>query len=201
MKAVDYLIATGGDLPPIRAGLYEYVLAGNGLFVRGQRCGLAATIPVAPCRVRGLAEVSPRVDLSYPKIPRRMLGDMLYLSWCAAVRDRPVEMLFHLWWDGGWRLIVPDQAQTGISVVPTGPAIGSSYEKALVEVHSHHVMKPVFSAADDRDEVGFRIYAVLGNMRDRRPGIRVRVGLYGYAHEIPARLIFEMPDGLMDCVM
>ena len=34
---VDYVVARPGEeLPPIRAGFYEYVLAGNGVFVRGR---------------------------------------------------------------------------------------------------------------------------------------------------------------------
>ena len=39
---VSYRIARETPLPPIGASMYEYVLAGNGLFVRGQREGLRA---------------------------------------------------------------------------------------------------------------------------------------------------------------
>jgi hypothetical protein len=62
----------------------------------------------------------------------------------------------------------------------------------------HHVMPPDFSETDDKDETGFRLYGVIGDL-DQAPKIRLRVGVYGYHYEIPASWALEVPHGLMDC--
>ena len=46
---------------------------------------------------------------------------------------------------------------------------------AIVEVHSHHAMRAYFSATDDRDETGRRIYGVLGRLDGPHPEIALRV--------------------------
>ena len=108
---VSYLIAREMPLPPIGASMYEYVLAGNGLFVRGQREGLQVMLPVAPCLVRGLAPVEPFVRLDNPRVPAALVNEMLRLS-LRARNDQglPSEVVFHLSWDGArWQLEVPEQ--------------------------------------------------------------------------------------------
>ncbi|MBV8715456.1 MAG: hypothetical protein JOZ65_10355, partial [Chloroflexi bacterium] len=42
---------------------------------------------------------------------------------------------------------------------------------AIVEVHSHHMMRAYFSATDDRDETGRRVYGVLGRLAGPHPEI------------------------------
>jgi hypothetical protein len=44
---VDYKITTSSVLPPISASMQEYWLAGNGVFVRAERSGLSACIPIS----------------------------------------------------------------------------------------------------------------------------------------------------------
>jgi hypothetical protein len=59
-------------------------------------------------------------------------------------------------------------------------------------------MPPDFSETDDKDESGFRLYGVIGNLH-QAPKIRLRVGCYGYFWEIPASWALKLPRGLMDC--
>jgi hypothetical protein len=47
---VNYFVAYSPELPPVRAAMYEYWLAGNGVFIRGKREGLEAMVLVAPAR-------------------------------------------------------------------------------------------------------------------------------------------------------
>jgi len=56
-----------------------------------------------------------------------------------------------------------------------------------------------FSWMDDKDEVGFRVYAILG-LVSTSPTIRVRVGMHGYRSDIPARLVFDLPPEIGDAV-
>ncbi len=77
---VNYLIATD-PLPDLPQGvLYEYILAGNGLFLRAERAGLEAMIPLSgPSNVpvRGLPQVEPYLRLNTPKVPASALQYML----------------------------------------------------------------------------------------------------------------------------
>jgi hypothetical protein len=197
----------GGPMPPEPyGGLYNYALAGNGVFLRASRPGLEVCIPIADCEVRGLFPLEARVTLSYPRVPAAYVRKMLDLSISACVEyGSPIERLFHLrsQEDGfavdgrRWRLDQPTQQATATSVRPTDDAPDSSYDLALIEVHSHHQMEAFFSGADDEDEQGFRIYGVLGDIFTK-PKMRVRVGCYGHFLEVPAETIFEMPDGIED---
>jgi len=79
---------------------------------------------------------------------------------------------------------------------------GSSYERAIIEIHSHHRMPAEFSPDDDREETGFRIYGLIGNLNPRTaqwPKIKFRVGVYGDWWPLPADRIIEMPAELIDC--
>ena len=208
MKLVDYVAATELPLLPINAAMYEYVMASNGVFVRGQRTGLRVMLPVprTPLRgvmtgpatpLRGLVPVEPFVQLDHPCVPAELVDEMLEAALAAKDDElKPVEALFHLTWDaGGSRLQVPPQERSIMCVKPVGHAL--SHENAVVEVHSHHGMAAHFSSTDDADEVGFRVYAVLGGIYTR-PTLRVRVGLYGHYWEIPATWVFQLPHRVTD---
>ncbi len=201
MEIVDYVVARTLPLPPIRAAMYEYVTAGNGVFVRGRREGLEVMMPVATfppdTRLRGLAEVEPYVRLDWPRVPAYLVDEMLRTAVLAMDQDlNPLEALFYLIWSGaGWRLVVPPQERAHSSVRPVGD--NPSYADALIEVHSHHSMQAAFSPTDDVDETGYRIYGVLGRIYSR-PVLRVRVGLYGHTWEIPAGWVFDLPYQMTD---
>ena len=201
LPLVNYLIAHEASLPPIRAAMYEYILAGNGLFVRGQREGLRAMLPVAECTVRGLAHVQPFVELTYPRISAGLVSQMLQQSLAAKDgRGNPVEALFHLSWDGAhWQMETPAQDQGPAHVQPLSAAIGSSYAQALIEVHSHAGFSPEWSLLDDLEETGFRLFGVLGSIFTE-PALRVRVGLYGHRWDIPGGVIFDSLPGIVDSV-
>ncbi len=197
---VEYHIITQEEgIPPFQAHLYDYLFAGNGVFIRSKRQGLEVILPVVMREIRGLARVEPLVRFTHPPVPEHLVDQML---WCAqgalGEGGNPVEILFHLEWrDEGWHLTIPEQEQTATSVVPTDDSAGSSYATALIDLHSHHGMRAFFSATDNRDEQGFRIYAVLGNIF-KRPELLVRVGCEGIHWIIPATTVFELPEGLID---
>lgn len=183
--------------------LYDYVFGSTGVFIRCRRPGLDACVPVSRCEIRGLAPVEPFVRFALPKVPAGHLKSMLSLSRSACVaKGSPVEALFHLIWledEGRWRLDKPEQRARRLSVRPVEDGPGSSYERALIEVHSHHQMEAFFSGQDDADEQGFRIYGVLGEIFSEEARFRVRVGCFGHFKELPAGMIFELPDGVRDC--
>ena len=191
---VGYKIARGQLLPPMSAGLMEYWLAGNGVFIRAERQGLSACIPVAICTIPGLADFALDVKLQYPLVPTGIVNAML--SAAQAVGKK--EILFYLsFTQGKWQLDIPSQLATTCSVKPLDLS-SNSYSSALLEVHSHHSMTAQFSVVDDLEESGkFRLFAVLGEIFNS-PTINVRVGIYSHFWQIPAKEVFEMPDELTD---
>ncbi len=203
INLVQYHIARRGiPLPPIEASLYEYVMAGNGIFVRGARREFQAQLCITPCTVRGLQDLEPSLQLNAPRVPREMVEDMLRQAREARdAQGNPCEIVFHLELDelSAWQCHVPNQTQAPARAKPMDDSPASSYARASIEVHSHVDMHARFSSIDDEDELGFRIYVVLG-LISTTPAMRVRVGMYGYRHDIPARRVFDLPPGIGDAV-
>lgn len=191
---VTHIFATQPALPAIPPGLYQYVVGDNGVFVRASRPGLEAMVPVLTLfeRVRGLAEVQPYVKLTCP-VPRYMTEHLFLHAWRERRRG---EVLYYLK-ANPWYLWKPEQVQSPGGVHPVNPyAAGAD---TLLEVHSHHSMAAFFSHTDNRDErAGFRLFAVLGKLDQRRPEMRVRVGIYGHFWEIPAEWVFDLPSFAVD---
>jgi hypothetical protein len=53
-------------------------------------------------------------------------------------------------------------------------------------------MPAYFSGVDDRDELGGRLYAVMGHLDRSRPELLLRLGFYGtWLYNIPALTIFD----------
>jgi PRTRC genetic system protein A len=192
----NYIIAREDALPPIDpSSLFEYVLAGNGLFVRARRKELEAMIPVVRCEVRGLKEVHPFVRMGCGKIPLNLTQAILD----EFERDLPNESLVWLQLnEGRLKVIKPPQVRNEISVHPVDP-YDPNGKAAFMDVHSHNTMEPYFSTDDDRDETGFRIFAVMG-LLDKRPCVTARIGIYGYYWHLDAESVFVLPEGLEDAV-
>jgi PRTRC genetic system protein A len=194
---VKHLIATNPLPMPARV-LYEMILAGNGLFLRGHRDQLDVIFPVLTYAVPGIPQLDADMRPRVPSIPAALMTEMLSearAAWTAP--NGPYESLFHFSYDNAWRLAIPDQVRTAMSVHPRDLDQCPSYQSCLVEIHSHHSMAAQFSQMDDEDETGFRIYGVCGNF-DRQPHITFRVGLYGHFYPIHAALIAELPPDLQD---
>ena len=189
-----YILAETNTLPAINpTSLYEFVIAGNGVFVRAHRCGLEAMIPISMCEIRGLQPVEPYVRLEAGKIP--MICTQAILAEFQS--DLPNESL--VWVrveDKKWKVIKPEQIADENSVHPVDPFDPAGIA-ALVDVHSHDTMEPFFSTKDDKDETGFRIFAVFG-LLDTQPCVMARVGIYGYCWQLNAGDVFVLPDGVKD---
>lgn len=192
LKLIQHLVVNeNGTLPETPDCLYAFIMAGNGVFLKATREGLDVLIPVSNSKIAGLPTLTPYVRLSCG-VPKNLLFTTLELS----RRNFPNEMLFWFNLKDRWSMDVPDQLARPASVVPFDnlDARGTS---ALIDLHSHGALSPFFSPTDDKDEQGFRIYAVIGEL-DRRPKLCVRVGVYGHYFDIPAATVFEMPNDIVD---
>jgi PRTRC genetic system protein A len=186
-----HVVKPDGSLPEMTGCLYAYILGGNGVFVHAQRPGLEALIPVLSGRIAGLPTLIPRVNIAR-RVPAKLLLAALHWSQKAF----PNEALF--WFNLGqeWSVYMPAQRRGRGRVVPLD-ANDPKGTSALLDLHSHARMSPFFSPADDRDEQGFRLYVVLGNLH-RAPILRVRVGIYSLFYDLPASTVFDLPEGVLD---
>jgi hypothetical protein len=201
LSLVRHLILRPGESLPPPAGLYDYLLAGNGVFIRAQRKGVQACVPVANGNVRGLPELEPRITLTIPRVPADLTRQLL--DWALTEHDfrgHWLEAMYHLsWTNHGWELVKPAQRQYPDAVEPVGPYAATSYATYMIEVHSHHTLDyHWFSTTDDASEgTKFRFFGLLFDLAGR-PRLRLRLNVYGYAWEVPAITVFELPDGLED---
>lgn len=198
---VPISLYTGGDPPPFQPGPlnFDYVLAGNGLFLRACQGGLEISVPVTS--LRGLPPLVPAIRWDYPLIPAALVQEIVTQALLA--RDLGgglVEILFYLVFEyEGWQLHIPDQEQRAGSVIVREPG---AFVRTQVELHSHGALRPYFSPTDNRGEGLLRIYAVMGGL-ETHPAIKVRIGAYGVYQMIPAGMVFdlagtELVDGWFD---
>jgi len=181
MKAVGYLLNTDRGQEGEPGLFYDYILAGNGLFVRAKNSLLRATIRIAPTEVRGLSPLGEGVVLPGGRIPWRLLD--LALSALTATWSK--ERYLAITWDDGYRLKEPPQQSSGAGV---------RYHRlpaTIVDIHSHGAMRAFFSSIDDRDEQGLGIYMVVGKLNTLEPEVLLRVGIYGYFSSLRVEDIFD----------
>ena len=164
---------------------FDYVLGSGGVYVQSESAHLTARIQIASCEVRGLAPVAEKVQLTHGPIPAALFE--LGLRW---FQDDPsTERLFAVRWDAGrYRLVVPEQEGTATSLEYTPPA------GVVAEFHSHGASRAFFSATDDRDEQGFRVYGVVGRLDKPRSELSLRVGVYGHFAPVEWPQVFDGPE-------
>ena len=193
-KLVQHLIVQDdGKLHLIPNCLYAYIMAGNGVFLYAKRDELEVLIPVSRANIIGLPPLEPFVNL--PRVPAILIHHVLQ----AAKENLPDEILFWFNFDHDqqvWKVDAPLQICRPASVFPAdkNDPLGI---KALIDLHSHALIDSFFSTTDNKDEQGFRIFAVIGKVNEK-PEIRVRVGVYGNYWNIPADMVFELPGEIRD---
>ena len=151
LKPVGCLVNHKGGLTGAHGIGFDYVLGSGGLYVQSESAHLTARVLAAPCKVRGLAPVAEKVELTHGPIPAGLFE--LGLGW---FQDDPdTERFFAVRWDGrSYRLVVPEQVGTATTLAYAPPA------GVVAEFHSHGTSRAFFSKTDDGDEQGFRMCAV-----------------------------------------
>ncbi|HRQ42359.1 MAG TPA: Mov34/MPN/PAD-1 family protein [Chloroflexota bacterium] len=189
---VTYHVHQSDTLPANEALAYQYVLAGNGVFVRAETCFFTVLLPVTACTVRGLEPLFHSFQLHVPRMPARLLATIL--SDARRARrpsggrpDNGLNEVLYQFHHHGQTVHVkkPPQQATAVSVL----APGSNDATILCDLHSHGNMPAFFSQTDDADEQAAKLYAVVGNL-DTAPEIRLRVGVYGYWMALPVTAVF-----------
>ncbi len=184
---VTYYVHRQDPLPPSDALAYQYILAGNGLFIRAETCFFEAILPIAACAVRGLAPLRHSFRLKVARIPARLLNTILTDARRARRPDSGLNEVLYQFYHHGQTVQVkkPAQHTTAVAIL----AAGAADERILCDLHSHGNMHAFFSRADDADEQGAKVYVVIGKL-DTAPEIRLRVGVYGYWLPLPVTAVF-----------
>ncbi len=179
---VDYLVAR--LRVPERSGLaYDYVLAGDGLFLAAANSLLEVRIPVALCPVRGLAPLFAACTLVHGRLPTAIWEETLRCLRLAHAAG--CEVLVGVRHDGDrYQLVVPHQVVAPLAV-RYAPQDGW-----LLEMHSHRDGSAWFSATDTADEQRLRLYGVVGRLDRERPAVALRVGAYGHFLPLPWTSVF-----------
>ena len=179
MRPVGYLVhgAEAG-----RGTGYNYVMAGNGLFLEAEGPLITARVSLAEARVRGLPPLEELLELRHGMVPGHLLD--LVVDVMSAVPDR--EMYAAIAWnDGEYRVVVPPQ-EPGPGYVEYETVPGT-----VVNAHSHGRMGAFFSSTDDADDQGFVVSVVVGRLNTLFPQIEARLCIYGYFAPLSLGQVFD----------
>ncbi len=184
---VTYHVHKCDPLPANNALAYQYILAGNGLFIRTETGFFEAILPIATCTVRGLEPLRHSFRLKVARIPARLLDTILTDARRARRPDSGLNEVLYQFHHHGQTVQVkkPAQHATGVAIL----AAGTADERILCDLHSHGNMHAFFSRTDDADEQATKVYAVIGKL-DTTPEMRLRVGVYGYWLPLPVTAVF-----------
>jgi len=181
-----YLIHQDGRQPAVPDDkVFAYVLAGNGLFKQARNRHVDALIKLATTHVAGLQPLTPYVRPLTGRIPgqilHRILQDARSRSW-----DAPCEAMYHITIDHNQVHVFRPQQDAGAARVAYA---GGDDLSIILDLHSHQQMRAFYSETDNRDEQGFRFYAVIGRIFTR-PEIILRLGMYGDFQRVPTTTLF-----------
>lgn len=197
-KLVGHRIAESEN-DPINAALFEYLLAGNGLFVRAKRTEFAVSLPLTVQRISGLPKASIGISWTRPRIAASLWQEVLSHAQNEHTSTSFKEEVYLIYWDNlreAWQWRASGRKNTWASTVADDTL--PEYADCCFELHTHPPGALNFSRADDRDELGkFRIFAILIDVHDK-PKIRFRCGVYHHLVPIPAAWVGEMPEGIID---
>lgn len=188
MNPAGYLVYSGKThrLEGNPGDVYNYVLAGNGVFVDVRSPLLAASVKVGDARVRGLGDYPEHFSLPQGRLPR----DLYELLWHLVYDFTDREQYLAVTWereDARYLLHRPMQQMFPARVVyETVPG-------ALLHIHTHPgSIGTHFSTWDDKDEQGLGVYMVIGDLYSPSPRVKLRVGIYGYRRDVEMEEVFNL---------
>lgn len=197
-KFVEHKIAASSD-EPLTAKLYEYLMAGNGLFVRARRQEFTATIPICRVSIKGLPEIEAGIVWHKPKLPRCLFQEILDNARANSDARNFKEDFYAVFWSerlNNWDWAAISRERSLASTIADDER--AEYAAACLELHTHPPGAIHFSRADDRDESGkFRLFGILIDVHASAK-IRLRYGVYDYFEQLMADEVGELPDGILD---
>ena len=198
-KFVEHKIASA-ESESVTAIMFEYLMAGNGLFIRARRREFSVCLPLCREAIKGLPSVTSGIVWHKPKIPSSIWQQILENARWANDFTEFKEDVYVVFWleaisEWRWKKISKERQRAATIADDTL----QEYGEACIELHTHPDGAIHFSLSDDRDESGkFRIFGILTDVHSTLPKIRFRCGVYDYFAQIPADYVSEMPHGILD---
>ena len=181
-KPVGYLTNSPTGIEGEPGVFYDYILAAGGVYLRAKNSQLAATVCIAAQEIRGLSPLNEDIQLLHGKIPLYLLN----LALSVLIVKPDIEQYLAITWESGYTVKITSQQATAASV---------TYETlpdTVLDIHSHTDGVPAqFSPIDNHDEQGFRLYAVVGDLRNLCPTVELRLGVYGYFLPLSRDEVFQ----------
>ena len=197
-KFVEHKIAAAED-EPLTAKLYEYVMAGNGVFVRARRREFTATVPVCRASIKNLPEIKAGIVWHKPKITPRIWQEISANARANSDPKNFKEDFYAVFWNdylNGWDWAAISRERSLAATLADDQK--AEYAAACLELHTHPPGAIHFSRADDQDESGkFRLFGILTDIHTQ-PKIRLRCGVYDYFEQLTADEVGELPEEITD---
>lgn len=135
-----------------------------------------------------------------PPIPIVKLKELIML-FKYVYENHNTEIMLQLFWNKDsqeYFWYIPKQMVTSVSC-NIKRNIELEMEHYLIgDFHSHGAYPAAFSIVDDKDELGFRIYGVIGDLDKKRFSISLRAGTGGCFIPLNIRDIFDCKDNILD---
>lgn len=126
-----------------------------------------------------------------PKMPGNLLLS-IFSFFEKVAKEKGTEVLVRVYYDPdeeSYHLSVPEQTVSGASVYTEVPLDMDLWP--VMDIHSHCFYPAFFSSTDDEDEIGGRLYAVIGTVLSR-PQILLRAGTGGLRIPLDISAAFEV---------
>lgn len=150
-----------GGLPDVAEGGKQFVGAGNGLFVRAATPSLRVCAKVADATLP-YAPMQPAIAPAHGPVPLALLRE--FVQWAAAEASHEIAAVIETH-AGGYRLRRLDPTSRSAAHV-TYDDRQVDDDALVIDLHSHGVLAPRFSATDDASDLSRRgpyIAAVVGH--------------------------------------
>lgn len=129
-----------------------------------------------------------------PPIPYGHLLDVISFFRLMALKG-DYEALVNIYWDKEAQNFITDVPEQTVTTVSVDSVANPEYDNDrfihYMDIHSHNRMKAFFSETDNKDEKATRVYAVIGNVLNYFPEIKVRISNGGSFLEIMPGVVFE----------
>ena len=170
--------------------------------IRMQKKGIADYKGVFPTlEAAEFSEVRAGFRPALPRIPRELLRSIIGFFRSQMEAGAEFEALVRIYWDREDQKFipfVPKQRVTKdrVTVRLTDEDLPDDTRYLYyADIHSHNSMKAVFSAIDDQDERGTRLYLVIGRLDRFFPEISARISCGGSFVPIEPSLVLEGLEG------
>lgn len=152
-------------------------------------------------KITEFSEVRAGFRPALPRIPQSLMRAILGFFRSQMEGGAEYEALVRIYWDRKEQRFVPfvpEQRVTKdrVTVRLTEQTLPDEDRYLYyADIHSHNSMKAVFSAVDDMDERGTRLYLVIGRLDRFYPEIAARISCGGSFVPIEPELVLEGLDG------